>query len=214
MTTTFKFGDRVRHPAKPEWGEAVVTASQGVTHEGKPCQRLTLRFDRVGIKTITTAVVRLEVANGQANGQVNAHAEQGDVPPQNSEAADSWLGEAAALPPEQLFARLPEAVRDPFNSLEERLRITLLLYRFSDRGGELLDWAAMQTGMADPLTKYARHELEQYFLRFSDQRAEHLRTLLVEAAKREPGLAECIAKSTPHMPKAALEAVRHPRVRR
>lgn len=219
MTTTFKFGDRVRHPARPEWGEAVVTASQGVTHEGKPCQRLTLRFDRAGIKTLLTAVVALELAgpddgaapvnvqtNGQAAGKPNLRAD--------GHALGSWLAEAAALPPEQLFARLPDATRDRFDTLEDRLKATLLLYRFSDRGAALLDWAAMQTGLADPLSKFSRHELEQYFLRFADQRAEHLRTLLAEAAKKDPGLVDRLLKSTPHMPEAAAAAVRNPRARR
>ena len=213
MTTTFNFGDRVRHPARPEWGEAVVTSSQGVTHEGKPCQRLTLRFDRAGIKTILTSVVALELAadgapDTPANGHTNGQAPAGDHAP------GSWLAEAAALPPEQMFARLPEATRDRFDTLEDRLKATLLLYRFSDQGAALLDWAAMQTGMADPLSKFSRHELEQYFLRFADQRADHLRTRLAEAAKKDPDLPARLLKTTPHMPAAAAAAVKNPRARR
>ena len=109
MAMSFKFGDRVRHPARPEWGEAVVTASQGVTHEGKPCQRLTLRFDRVGIKTLLTSAVALEPA-GSGAAAVNGSAStttNGESPATADHAPGSWLGEAAALPPEQRFARLP-----------------------------------------------------------------------------------------------------------
>jgi hypothetical protein len=210
MPMTFKFGDRVRHPSRPEWGEAVVTAAQGITHEGKPCQRLTLRFDRAGMKTLVTAAVDLEPANGQV---VSQNGSEGSPPP-SPNTPGSWLAEAGAVAPEVLFARLPEATRDPFATLEDRLRATFLLFRFSDRGGALLDWAAMQTGLPDPLSTFARHELEQYFVRFSDQRAEHLRTLLFEASKKDPGLAERVVQTTPGMPAAAIEALRRPRSKR
>ena len=33
--TEFKFGDRVVHSGRPEWGTGVVTAVQPVIHEGK-----------------------------------------------------------------------------------------------------------------------------------------------------------------------------------
>src|SRR5262245_5175983 len=55
-------GDSVIHADKPEWGSGeVLIAEQGI-HEGKPCQRLTIRFTRAGMKTLSTAFANLKSA--------------------------------------------------------------------------------------------------------------------------------------------------------
>ncbi|MFN7337576.1 MAG: hypothetical protein ACK5SZ_00360, partial [bacterium] len=64
---------------------------------------------------------------------------------------------------------------------------TLDLYRFSESGGALLDWAASQTGLKDPLSKFNRHELEQWFQRFKVEADQHLRKIARELRKQEPG---------------------------
>ena len=58
----FKFGDRVVHSLRPEWGTGVVTQAQSTIIDGKPAQRLTLRFDRAGLKTLSSPPAELEHA--------------------------------------------------------------------------------------------------------------------------------------------------------
>ena len=80
---------------------------------------------------------------------------------------------------------LPADVRDPFNSLQKRLTLTMGLYRFDRSGRGLKDWAVAQTGLDDPLSKFTRHELEQKFDRWAWERDSHLIKLVQEA--RAPG---------------------------
>src|SRR5215475_864002 len=75
------------------------------------------------------------------------------------------------------MSRLPDATTDPFTPLSARLKATIDLYRFTDSGGSLLDWAAAQSRLKDPLSRFSRHELEQLFRRFAFVRDEHLKKL-------------------------------------
>jgi hypothetical protein len=196
-TRTFAFGDTVIHADKPEWGTGVVTAASKMMHEGKPAQRLTLRFERAGLKHVNTALANIRPADEAdipAQGAASPHDADfthEDGPPAAGAAPGegSWFDEAASGDIPERMARLPEATRDPFATLEQRLRSTLKLYRFSDEGGSLLDWAAMQTGLCDPLTRFSRHELEQYFQRFATERAKRFKSLLLEAKRKDPALA-------------------------
>lgn len=194
--TTFKFGDRVVHATRPEWGEAVVTGVQLETHEGSPCQRLTLRFDRAGLKTLSTAVARLLPA-----------AEQEAPAPPAQEAAEEpkgWLDQLASDNPAEAMSRLPEATSDPFSSLGARLRATLSLFRFTDRGGSLLDWAAAQTGLKDPLTRFNRHQLEEFYRRWAMERDGQLRRLIAEMKKKDPAMLESVLADAPAQAREAL----------
>lgn len=173
--TEFKFGDRVVHTLRPEWGTGIVTQAQNITVDGQPAQRLTLRFDRAGLKTLSAPPAELAPAE---NGAAEA---TGAVAPAATD--DGWLSQLEVGNLNERMAMLPEATRDPFASLAQRIRATLALYRFSEQGGALLDWAAMQTGLKDPLTKFNRHELEQYFRRFASEREAHLRRLMLDAKK-------------------------------
>ncbi len=69
---------------------------------------------------------------------------------------------------------LPDDCTNPFTEPEHKLRATLETYRFSRDPKALIDWAVMQTGLNDPLTKYTRSELEHAFPRFERERNEHL----------------------------------------
>jgi hypothetical protein len=51
----------VVHAGKPEWGVGVVSSAQNVTQDGKPSQRLTIRFERAGLKTVSTAVASIRL---------------------------------------------------------------------------------------------------------------------------------------------------------
>ena len=59
QTSSFKFGDRVVHAARPEWGPGTVVRVESVHEQGKPAQRLQIRFPGVGLKVINTAVASI-----------------------------------------------------------------------------------------------------------------------------------------------------------
>ena len=62
MSKQWAVGDRVIHAAKPEWGTGLVNQARPEQHEGKPCQRLSVRFERAGPKTLSTAFATLRPA--------------------------------------------------------------------------------------------------------------------------------------------------------
>ena len=71
MTTEFQPNDKLQHTGKPEWGVGTVLSVQRATHEGKPCQRLTVRFDGAGRKTINTAFAALALLSERAPNEPN-----------------------------------------------------------------------------------------------------------------------------------------------
>lgn len=206
----FKFGDRLIHAGRPEWGTGVVTSAQSITHEGKKCQRLTLRFDRAGLKTITTGYADLRLASEEppppAAAVAVATREAAPAGAASREPVEiGWLAGLEAGNLAERMAELPETTRDPFASLSSRIKATLALYRFTERGSTILDWAAMQTGLPDPLTRFNRHELESFFKRFAGERDAHLRKLMGEARKRpSPEIDRLVAEA----PASARDALR------
>ncbi len=210
MTTTqWKPGDRVRHAGRPEWGVGAVQSAEPATHAGKACQRVTVRFEREGLKTLSTAFADLRSADqfvtlkeprppADEPGPPNAGGTPGP-------GADSMIPDSDAASPEELLLAVPEIATDPFASLRRRLAATLDLYRFTGEGASLLDWAAMQTGMKDPMTRFNRHELEKLFSRFRMNLDAHLRKLVKEVRRQDPGaLAEASTSAGP----AAKQALR------
>ena len=122
-----------------------------------------------------------------------------DAPAADAARADrSWLDEAAATPIDKAMARLPEPCRDPFLPLARRLEHTLKQYRFQPRGASLLDWAAAQTGLADPLSRFSRQELEQFFRRYADARDNHLAELAAELRRTDPPALDEVLRNAPH----------------
>lgn len=195
-TRNFQFGDRVIHTGRPEWGVGIVSGVQAATHQGEPCQRVTLRFDRAGLKTLLSAAADLRLADEE-------HPTAGNVTGAHED--DGWLDQIEARDLPERMGRLPESAKDPFASLEDRLRATLDLYRFSDQGASLLDWAAMQTRLADPMTRFNRHQLEEYFRRFAHNRDEHLRALLAEATRKQPDAVARVAREASPAARAAMQ---------
>jgi len=193
---SFKFGDRVVHAGRQEWGPGIVTKVANATHEGRSVQRLTVRFERGGLKTVMTGVADIRPADAAAS---EGAEDQGGPA--------AWLEVASAEEIPRHMARLPEETRDPFSTLESRLQATLGLYRFSDGGGSLLDWAAMQTGLSDPLTRFSRHELEAFFRRFAMERDQHLKRVVAEARKSDPSMIARVAGSAPQAGRNALQRV-------
>ena len=194
----WKTGDRVIHAGRPEWGIGEVRSAESTMQEGKKCQRLTIRFEREGVKTLSTAYAELRAGDDSMALREVAEAQRRDGD------GAGWLNQAEAENPVERMTTLPEVATDPFRTKRARLEATLGLYRFTGGGASLLDWAAMQSGMRDPLSRFNRHELEQYFERFKRALDEHLRKLVYELKKEDPaGLAELNAAATPQA-KAAM----------
>jgi hypothetical protein len=189
LSKDWKSGDKVVHAGRPEWGVGQVTLSEPVVQDGRKAQRLTVRFERAGMKTLSTAFADLRPAD--------------QMPSLEREVRESGMGllglEATEVTGE-VMARLPEAATDPFRGYKSRLAATLELFRFSPSGASLLDWACMQTGLKDPLSKFNRHELEQFFEKFQTARETHLRRLVQDMRKQDPqALADATAAATPAM---------------
>jgi hypothetical protein len=204
----FSVGQRVVHTGKPEWGAGTIRSATKTTQDGKPCQLLDIRFDRAGSKTISTAFATLVPAesapalgvpdmSGEAGGFGGSGPRPEKFVPASSDKEAAFA--AKLLGAEDATARmtkLPDGATDPFAGPVARLRFTLGLYRFKPEGGSLLDWAAMQSGLSDPLSKFNRHELERFFEAFVVVRDAHLRKVLGEARKADPaGTARAVGEA-------------------
>ncbi len=181
--TPFKAGDRVIHQAKPEWGVGEVTKADHATHDGEPCQRLTIRFDRAGPKTITTAIAGIALAP--------------QTPPNIAQRLD----------PAEFRLRLvslPDACTDPFADLARRIEATAALYRFSDPARDLLAWATAMTAVTDALALATRHELESAFRDFTMVRDNHLRKLAADASRQSKNRAAAMVEALPTQAREVL----------
>jgi len=192
----FKQTDVVYHPTRPEWGQGIVQKVEGVTHQGRKAQRLTIDFAHKGRVVINTAVITLSTKGCE-------HV----MKPTTTEADGLTVGWLSNLERQNNGAahelwQLPEAMTDPFVSPTRRLQATLDSFRFSTEPRSLIEWAVAQTGLDDPLTKYTRHELEQAFSRFKRDRDVHL-VDMVRTFKRN-GDAKLLhdAMRTLHLPAA------------
>ncbi len=192
--TDWKIGDRVVHAERPEWGAGEVRSAQTVTESGRRCQRLTIRFDRGGVRTLSTMFAQLRSAGElESLERAAAYAEESPEPSPDLNGIVERL------------QRVPEAATDPFRTRRARLEATLGLYRFTGQGASLLDWAASQTGLKDPLSRFNRHELEHQFDRFRANLDAHLKRLALEIRREAPG---AIAELSRSAPPAAQQALR------
>lgn len=187
----WSFGDRVIHTLKPEWGAGVVTTATNTTHEGKACQSLTIRFERAGVKTISTAFANL-VSADEHPGLLSAPVGGGEGSEPDPFAAKINADDARAS-----MLRIAEDARDPFTTAAQRFAATVRLYRFQPTGRSLLDWAATQTGLADPMSRFNRHELEQFFQQWSVARDNHLKKLVQEYRKEDAAGLQAAIRSAP-----------------
>lgn len=198
----WKLGDRLMHAGRPEWGVGEVRAAESIAHNGTRCQRLTVRFDRAGVKTLSTAFAELLPADRMPR--------LVDPPPTPKPAngtapAEGWLAQAEQGSIPDQMARLPDPATDPFRSRKARFIATLDLYRFNPTGASLLDWAVLQSGLKDPLSKFSRHELERLFDRFRANLDAHLKRLGLELKKEDPA---ALAAALDAAPPAARQAAR------
>ncbi len=193
------------HRARPEWGVGSVTEARKSVQDGVQCQRLTVRFEHGGLKTVSTAFAelrRIEGAMGTSTPPPASGPRNGpDSPrlPVAVEAEDADLAEVR-----ERLGTLPDEATDPFRALASRIRATVELYRYSDQGAPLLAWATAVTGLPDPLSKVSRHELEQAFARFEVLRDRHLAQLMQSAA-REGIDAPALIRAMPAEAQRALQ---------
>ncbi len=176
-------GDRVVHVECPEWGVGeVLTAEAGVnaTADG---QRLTVRFTKAGMKTLTTSYAKLAPAGAPSRLDV-AIEERG-----------GWLdGGKVKEAVGEVLGSLPEEATDPFRPLKARIEATARLCRYSSSGGSLIEWASAQTGLDDPLSRFSRHELEAHFARFRQSLEAHLKRLVLDAKRGDPKALEGLSE--------------------
>jgi hypothetical protein len=190
VRVTWKPGDLVIHASCPEWGVGVVRQA-GPGEHGE--QRLRVRFERAGLRTLSTRFARLRPATEPSSAD-----------------ADTFPARSAPDVIDNQMMRLPEGATDPFASLATRMQATLDLYRYTPEGASLLEWASAQTGLRDPLSKYTRHELEAHFDRFRHVLDGHAQKLAGEMSRQSPAdLAKLIAAAAPDAARALRQF--HPR---
>lgn len=203
-------GERVIHATKPEWGHGEVLEAQSAQQDGKPCQRLVVRFTRAGTKTVSTAFADLRTAEespflaavareaaAATSSSVDGPAAAKMAKESEEDMLDTAL-DAALRNPVEMMTRLPDSVTDPFLSLRKRAQAAVSLYKFGESPSGLLDWAAVQTGLKDPMSKFNRHQLEDFFVRFKIVLDAHLKKLLKDVRKQEPALInELLAAASP-----------------
>jgi len=214
----FKRGEVLYHPRRPEWGEGVVEQAVNINHEGAPAQRLVITFANHGRVTINTAIATLVpkedfssmLPSSSSAATVNHSVSTKHAPPAGRVGWLDALDQSRNGGETHELWRLPEAMTDPFQPLSKRLQATLDSYRFGNdprHARNILDWAVAQTRLNDPLSKYARHELEQGFRRFARDRDNHLFDL-VRQLKRQSGqnvLAQAVQAATDPLTKQTLE---------
>lgn len=187
QTAHFTSGQKVVHADRPEWGVGVVLSAQRTGDT----DRLRIRFERVGLKTLAAPPASIRPAGDHHNGAASPAAAPGP-----------------AVKPDyaNLLATLPEAATDPLSPLEARLGATLALYKFTRAGASLIDWAVARTGLGDPLAEFTRHDLEAAFARFEHLREGHLRSLVGDARRLTPEKLAGIAASAPEAGRRAFTA--------
>ncbi|MFN3168453.1 MAG: DUF3553 domain-containing protein [Phycisphaeraceae bacterium] len=203
---TFKVGDKVAHPKKPEWGTGVVVQAQTVTHDGVQAQRLRVDFANKRNTTLNTAIAPL--VSGDAvnpNNRTPFQSPKGlgtdmSMSTDASKLGAGWLDqlEGRSGGKRELWD-LPAACNDPFASDEQQLDATLDTFKYSTDPGPLFQWAVVQTGLDDPLTKHTRVELEQAFPRFARDRDNRLFELVRQMKRNgETDLLRRKAQNCPH----------------
>lgn len=202
LVKNWSYGDKVLHLERPEWGLGLVTATATDSYEGRPSQRVTVRFERAGVKTLNTGIANLVPSDDATAAALQAASNHHDHERSTGEADPLRLGGGPSL--KDLLLRLPDECTDPFVSPRARLDATLRLFRFSEQGGQLIDWAAAQLGVKDPLSSFSRHELEQHYRRFVQIRDEQLKKVMMDVKKSDPLLLREVMRTASKQTAAVL----------
>lgn len=180
---TFKVGDKVAHPKKPEWGTGTVMQAQPATHDGIQAQRLRVNFANKPNTTVNTAIAPL--ISSDAAKQATPLPKPNPLPKglgqdmtmstNTDKLGPGWLDQLEGKNGgKRELWDIPDACNDPFASDEEQLDATLDTFKYNTDPGPLFQWAVVQTGLDDPLSKHTRVELEQAFPRFARDRDNRL----------------------------------------
>lgn len=197
----WKLGDRLMHAGRPEWGIGEVRSAESLSQNGIRCQRLTVRFERGGVKTLSTAFADLRTAD-----QMPRLVEQEVTEPhRNGGSTRGWLADAEQGSVVDQMTKLPEEATDPFRTRKARFEAALNLYRFTPTGASLLDWASIQSGLKDPLSNFSRHELERLFDRFRAHLDAHLKKLGLELRKEDHAGMMALIEAAPPAAKQAVK---------
>lgn len=202
QSTMFQLGDSVIHAAKPEWGTGSVLSAKADTEQGSGAQKLQVRFQHGGMKTLSTAFATLRhVSNGDGAGGAGGAASPSGM---NGSGGSRLEGDAD---PVSVMGALPSEATDPFATPAKRLEETLGLYRFTGEGASLIEWATLQSGLADPLTRFSRHDLEEFFHRYATHRDRHLAKVRRENLKTDPKTLSSIVQAAPPAAREALRRI-------
>ncbi len=204
QSMSIKLGDKVRHPARLEWGVGTVTRTEVFTTESVPDLRLWVKFPAIGLRTLIASVAKLEVMESAESDQgvyarptlAQVEASRGGL------AADTGYRKA-----EDLMTGLPLDATDPFVGLKTQLERTLKLYRFDGSPAKLIDWAVAQSALDDPLTRFNRQELEVFYKRWLFNLDAHL-VRLMQDARREGTLLDTAARNAPPLGQQTVQRLR------
>ncbi|MEL6740654.1 MAG: hypothetical protein AAFP26_08365 [Planctomycetota bacterium] len=203
----FGLGDRVIHTAKPEWGVGTVATASAITLDAKPTQRLQNRFDSGGLKTLITAHAPIALAGTTPAPTTNDNAKTGAAPKAPAHKTVSIDVPEDPIEAKAHLRRLPDDAADPFATPLQRLEATLRAYRFDMSGPGLIEWAVAQTGLADPLSRFSRHELEEIFRQHTNALDTHLRSLVKEVRDVPPADLVRVRDAAPPRAREALKRV-------
>jgi hypothetical protein len=204
MSAPFTAGDVVRHQRRPEWGFGTVQRVEVLRRGSGNDQRLWIRFANAGLKTLLASASELETVRS-ADGTLVA----GDdtLVARELRGETGWLGEISKRKPEDAMAALPAEASNPFLSASRRLEFVLSLYRFEPQT-RLIDWAVAQSGLGDPLSRFSRHELEQFFQLWAFERDAALQRLLADQEFRgRPEVVQRIAAKAAPAAQAAIRRI-------
>ena len=195
IEATYKKGDRVRHPSRPEWGIGLVSKIEVVTHAEKTDLRVWVRFPSVGEKIMLASVAALELIDEQgfSNG-IHARPSLTDV---DFATGGGWLGSISKKGAEELMTALPGEATDPFCTLRRRLEISTNLYRFDASPSRLVEWSIAQSGLDDPMSRFNRQELEQFYKRWIFNLDAHTLKLLGELRRDRATIDQVLASAPP-----------------
>lgn len=188
-----KQGDKVRHPARPEWGIGSVTRVEQMQHDGVADLRVWVRFPTAGEKTLIAGTAELECVGEGAPQSIYSRQTLVEL---EASRGSGWLGSVTDGKVQELMTAVAPDATDPFLSIRRRLELTLGYYRFDGTGSKLIEWAIAQSGLDDPMTRFNRQELEQLHKRWLFNMDVHLGKLMNDA-RREPGLLDTLTAAAP-----------------
>lgn len=195
-----KQADKVQHAERPEWGVGTIQKCETITREGQRDQRIWIKFPSVGVKTVLASAAKLQCVEQSCP----EDADDESFATLEVSHDTGWLGEISKKKPEDAITSLPEQATDPFTPIKQRLEFSIKLYRFDSSGGSLIDWAVAQTGLEDPLSRFNRHQLEEYFSRWSFELDKHLQKLMQESRMSAADITKLVSRTPPR----AVQAMR------